>query len=192
MSLLEDIKDSFVSGNVMIGGICQTATPAYEYTLFCVETDGCNATCDGVILDANGYDSFRLQAALCNISYWYYWTHIYVQESADMIGWTTIYSNSTQDCWANVDVVIPLSKRYIKIVGAAGANGYVYMWSTPPCVPNWQCRQPLDGYEHDVNNCGEPDRLNVACNIPCIIKRDEGIYSKPKYCYIGEGISTKK
>lgn len=26
----------------------------------------------------------------------------------------------------------------------------------------------------------------------CIVKRDEGIYSKPKYCYIGEGIITKK
>lgn len=26
----------------------------------------------------------------------------------------------------------------------------------------------------------------------CIIKRDEGIYSKPRYCYAGEGIFTKK
>lgn len=34
----------------------------------------------------------------------------------------------------------------------------------PPCQPNWQCRQPLDGYEHDVNNCGQVDRPNSACN----------------------------
>ncbi len=34
------------------------------------------------------------------------------------------------------------------------------------CIPNWQCRQPLDGYEHDINNCGIADRLNSACNPP--------------------------
>ncbi|VVB59740.1 Right handed beta helix region [uncultured archaeon] len=34
------------------------------------------------------------------------------------------------------------------------------------CTPNWQCRQPLDGYEHDANNCGSADRLNSACNAP--------------------------
>ena len=33
----------------------------------------------------------------------------------------------------------------------------------PPCVPNWQCRLPLDGYETDINNCGQPDRYNVDC-----------------------------
>ncbi len=31
------------------------------------------------------------------------------------------------------------------------------------CVPNWQCREPLDGYETDTNNCGEPPRLNPVC-----------------------------
>jgi len=37
--------------------------------------------------------------------------------------------------------------------------------SCPPiCTPNWRCRQPLDGYEHDVNNCGDIDRLNPVCN----------------------------
>lgn len=28
--------------------------------------------------------------------------------------------------------------------------------------------------------------------LPCVIKRDEGIYSKSKYCYVGEGIICKK
>lgn len=31
------------------------------------------------------------------------------------------------------------------------------------CVPNWQCKTPLDGYETDINNCGEADRYNVNC-----------------------------
>jgi hypothetical protein len=35
------------------------------------------------------------------------------------------------------------------------------------CIQDWQCRQPLDGYEHDINNCGESDRLNPDCN-PCV------------------------
>lgn len=34
----------------------------------------------------------------------------------------------------------------------------------PPCVPNWICNNPLNGYEHDINNCGWPDRLNSACS----------------------------
>ena len=38
----------------------------------------------------------------------------------------------------------------------------------PPCIPDWQCREPLDGYEHDINNCGEADRLNPDCNPICI------------------------
>lgn len=55
------------------------------------------------------------------------------------------------------------------------SNGIIYVgtyygslvaFESLPCVPNWQCRQPLDGYEHDVNNCGEPDRLNPSCNSP--------------------------
>lgn len=32
-----------------------------------------------------------------------------------------------------------------------------------PCTPDWQCREPLDGYETDINNCGENDRYNVVC-----------------------------
>ena len=35
------------------------------------------------------------------------------------------------------------------------------------CVPNWQCRQPQDGHETDTNNCGEPDRYNEDC-MECI------------------------
>ena len=31
------------------------------------------------------------------------------------------------------------------------------------CIPNWRCRQPLDGYETDINNCGEADRYNSEC-----------------------------
>ena len=40
----------------------------------------------------------------------------------------------------------------------------------PPCVPNWQCRLPLDGYETDTNNCGQPDRYNIDCEPepPCV------------------------
>jgi hypothetical protein len=34
------------------------------------------------------------------------------------------------------------------------------------CIPNWVCRQPLNGYEHDTNDCGQPDRLNPTCDIP--------------------------
>ena len=36
-----------------------------------------------------------------------------------------------------------------------------------PCVPDWQCRQPLDGYETDINNCGDPDRYNEDCVNQC-------------------------
>ncbi len=35
------------------------------------------------------------------------------------------------------------------------------------CTPSWQCRTPLDGYEHDINNCGLSDRLNSRCNAVC-------------------------
>lgn len=31
------------------------------------------------------------------------------------------------------------------------------------CIPNWQCRQPLNNYEYDVNNCGGNDRLADRC-----------------------------
>ena len=33
-----------------------------------------------------------------------------------------------------------------------------------PCVPNWQCNQPLDGYESD--GCGNT-RPNSVCNPTC-------------------------
>lgn len=35
------------------------------------------------------------------------------------------------------------------------------------CVPNWQCRQPLDGSEYDANNCGGADRMSTRCNPDC-------------------------
>lgn len=37
------------------------------------------------------------------------------------------------------------------------------------CTPNWQCEQPLNGYEYDVSGClaVAGRRLNSACN-PCI------------------------
>ena len=51
-----------------------------------------------------------------------------------------------------------------------GASPTVYFKNITlgSCTPNWQCRQPLDGYEHDINNCGQPDRLNAICNAPCV------------------------
>ncbi len=34
----------------------------------------------------------------------------------------------------------------------------------PSCTPNWQCEQPLNGYEEDLNNCSSPNRrVNQAC-----------------------------
>lgn len=45
-------------------------------------------------------------------------------------------------------------------------HGNTYLWIdnvTTPCTPNWQCEQPLNGYESD--GCGNR-RLNSACN-PC-------------------------
>lgn len=57
------------------------------------------------------------------------------------------------------------------------------------CQPNWRCERPLNGFEN--NGCGDR-RINPECNPPCIFKEDEGIYSKPKYCYIGEGIVKKR
>lgn len=33
------------------------------------------------------------------------------------------------------------------------------------CTPNWQCEQPLNGYETDLNDCTAPNRrLNSVCN----------------------------
>ncbi len=32
------------------------------------------------------------------------------------------------------------------------------------CAPNWQCEQPLNGYETDLNNCSSPNRrVSQAC-----------------------------
>ena len=42
-----------------------------------------------------------------------------------------------------------------------------YYTIVSPCTPNWQCRIPLDGYETDVNNCGEADRPNNICVDQC-------------------------
>ena len=42
-----------------------------------------------------------------------------------------------------------------------------------PCIPDWQCRQPLDGYETDVNNCGEPDRIRADGTCNAVVQ--EGI-----------------
>ncbi len=42
------------------------------------------------------------------------------------------------------------------------------------CIPNWVCRQPLDGYEHDTNNCGTPDRLNSVCNATPVAEEGMG------------------
>lgn len=35
------------------------------------------------------------------------------------------------------------------------------------CTPNWQCKQPLDGYEYDANYCGAPERIASRCNPDC-------------------------
>lgn len=32
------------------------------------------------------------------------------------------------------------------------------------CIPNWQCRIPLNGYLYDVNNCGFADKLDSTCS----------------------------
>jgi len=46
-------------------------------------------------------------------------------------------------------------------------NFKLYETGNPPlpdCIPNWQCEQPLNGYEYDTHNCGEPRRLNPICS----------------------------
>lgn len=35
------------------------------------------------------------------------------------------------------------------------------------CISNWQCRQPLDGYEYDANYCGMEDREASRCKSTC-------------------------
>lgn len=32
------------------------------------------------------------------------------------------------------------------------------------CTPNWQCRQPRNGYEYDANYCGAPERFATRCS----------------------------
>lgn len=36
------------------------------------------------------------------------------------------------------------------------------------CASSYKCRQPLNGYEYDVNGCGGADRLNSVCNPPVV------------------------
>jgi len=35
------------------------------------------------------------------------------------------------------------------------------------CTPNWQCKQPLDGYEYDANYCGQSERAASRCDSIC-------------------------
>lgn len=35
------------------------------------------------------------------------------------------------------------------------------------CSPNWQCKQPLNGYEYDANYCGETEKVASRCNPGC-------------------------
>ena len=72
---------------------------------------------------------------------------------------------------------------WIEIGGGAGFEfratykGITKYYSiNEPCIPNWKCSQPLDGYETDINNCGESDRYNEDCVDPCV-----GV-TCPDYC----------
>lgn len=35
------------------------------------------------------------------------------------------------------------------------------------CTSNWQCKQPLDGYEYDANYCGGIEKIASRCNPEC-------------------------
>lgn len=49
--------------------------------------------------------------------------------------------------------------------GTITSNPLTITVSVPICIPDWVCRSPLDGYEHDVKNCpGSVDRPNSRCN----------------------------
>ncbi len=48
--------------------------------------------------------------------------------------------------------------------GNSGSYSQSFYISESPCVPNWVCEYPLNGYESD--GCGNR-RLNSACN-PCV------------------------
>ena len=46
------------------------------------------------------------------------------------------------------------------------------------CVPEWQCEPGETGYEIDINNCGEPKRYNEVCT-PCVSTNDLPCYPAP-------------
>jgi len=54
----------------------------------------------------------------------------------------------------------------------AGYDIGAYEYGSSPCIPNWQCEQPLNGYEAD--GCGNR-RLNTTCNPQPIPPSDERI-----------------
>lgn len=53
---------------------------------------------------------------------------------------------------ADIDYCTQVSNAIIVIVMETG------------CTPNWQCRQPVNGYEYDANYCGAPERIASRCN----------------------------
>jgi hypothetical protein len=98
------------------------------------------------------------------------------------------------------------NKQLLLAAGAAGIIVIAMKGRAAVCVPSWQCKTTLDGYEEDVA-CGLPDRLNPACNapisgqgiiinslpsdMPVVIDRDRStVWRTPARIYLSPGMHT--
>lgn len=94
-------------------------------------------------------------------------TQIGVYKSGSLAGssyaMNTSYHSGNADFYLLDSDVNVLSKTPGYVWEIQYPKGYI----PPVCVPSYigMCRQPLNGYEYDVNNCpGSIDRLNTKCS----------------------------
>lgn len=78
------------------------------------------------------------------------------------------------------------------IIGTTDINGDFTSTYTAPIVTDIQTFTVTAITSKSGYVDGSGSTQIIVITTICIVKRDEGIYSKPKYCYIGEGIITKK
>lgn len=119
MAALRNYRATFIRGKVTgWGSPCVDASPSTSYTIALYAWNEGNKACSGIVLDAQGFDSFLINITGEANGNSVNWNIIVAQADNDVDSqYAQIYSQGVGAYWGgfSLNQVISISKRYIKI-----------------------------------------------------------------------------